>query len=122
MESSTPEPTGSTFGGFPLEILLYIASHLPAVPYPCTDPGEFLQKTTYHRSQTLLALSQTCFALRATLLGWYWETFEVGMGAESWELMLTKEKRQRRLLREMKARCRMVLENQEMAKRVRCVI
>jgi hypothetical protein len=108
MESSTPEPTGSTFGGFPLEILLYIASHLPAVPYPCTDPGEFLQKTTYHRSQTLL--------------GWYWETFEVGMGAECWELMMTKEKRQRRLLREMKARCRMVLENQEMAKRVRYVI
>ena len=106
---------------FPLEIILYIASFLPEVPYPCDKPSEFLTETKYHRSRSVLSLSQTCSSLREMLTPWYWETFEVGMGSEDIGLCMDKEERQIMVAREMMTRCEMLLENQHFCQHVRYV-
>ena len=83
------------FPTLPNELFLEIVSYFPAMPVPQVAwPDE---KTDPHRHVTLLALSQTCKALRAFFLRYAWERIEVfgGMWTPHGRLVTEEEERYR---------------------------
>jgi hypothetical protein len=59
----------------PLELLFAVVDCLPAIPSPCLNVADGLPENAW-RSQTLLALAQTCRALRQTFLPVAWKNFD----------------------------------------------
>lgn len=101
----------------PAELVQIIISHIPAVPFPCSNE-DLADPDTFARSETLFSLSQCCRWLRANVQRLMWESLEVYTGDESRASKRTRKMTATQLVRKLEL---VTFRQPIFARRIQCV-